>query len=505
MDIPSRRLSCWIRRFIAAMIVAGCGSAATDVPTTSIVKSITLIGPADSLSVGQTYQMTAIDYAGRPIGSSSVVWSSSAPSVATVLYGIVTAQGLGVATITATMGSLHADFVVNVGAAKIVFQIAGAEDSLVVGFTYQLTARLFTSTGAFVGQPQVTWSSNDPEAASVNSNGQLTVHTPGKTTITATAEAIAGSIVVNVKNAHLLSAILPDGEFGDTVQVAPGQSLQLAAVAYYDAPGQPTTSTDQVTWSSSDSAVATVSQTGRVTGAAPGYATITANLRQHPATRAIRVAPTSGTTTIRMISAADGYFTVTMHPNVGVPATLGYGAVSEQVVPAGTLELSFDGIPPLTTNYDPSVYATQVFLGLLPAGAHETFIAVSNTGYASFSGSINVAWLDDRTEAVPADSSLVRVVLGTSGGHNVFFTEPGATATLPALSGCYLDWPFGYTGYSGRSPGAFDIVLQTGKFSTQGFGKEAARFHVTATAGHAMTFILTGPESALQLISVVDR
>jgi hypothetical protein len=403
------------------------------------------------------------------------------------------------------VGSLHAEFVVHVGTVKLVFQIAGAEDSLLVGLTYQLTARLFTSAGAFVGQPEVTWSSNRPEVASVNSKGLLAVSAPGQATITATDDMITAAIVVNVKNAHPLSAILPDGEFGDTVQIAPGQSLQLAALAYYDTPGWPTAPTGQVTWSSSDSGIATVTQSGRVTGAAPGDATITANLVQHPATRTIRVAATSGTTTIRMISAADFSTPVTMHPNVGVPATLGYGAVSEQVVPAGTLQVSFDGFPPLTPNYDPNVYASQVFLGFLPAGAHETFIAVTNSVYALYNGLVNIAWLDDRTQAVPADSSLVRVVLATSGGHNVFFTEPGASPTLAALTGCYLDWPFGFTEYSGRSPGAFDIVLQTGKFSTQGFGKEAARFHVTASAGHAMTFILTGQESALQLISVVDR
>ncbi len=507
MDVPSRRWSCWIRHFLVAVVVAGCGSDASEAPTTSIVvKSITLIGPADSLSVGQSYQMTAIDEAGRTIGSSSVVWSSSAPSVATVTGdGLATARGLGVATITATMGSLRADFVVNVGTAKIVLQIAGAEDSLVVGETYTLSARIFSSTGGLLGAPQVTWGSSNPAVASVSSSGALTVHMPGEATITATAEAIAGAIVVHVKNAHLLSTILPDGEFGDTVQIAPGESLQLGALAYYDAPGRPTTPTGQVTWSSSDSGIATVSQSGRVTGASPGYATITANLLQHPATRTLRVATTSGTATIRLVGAADDYYTVTMHPNVGVPATLAYGAVSEQVVPAGTLQLSFDGIPPLITDYDPSIYATQVFLGFLPAGAHETFVAVSNMDYASYSGPVNIAWLDDRTEPVPADSSLVRVVLATPGGHNVFFTDPGASATLPALSGCYLDWPFGYTAYSGRSPGAFDIVLQTGKFSNQGFGKEAARFHVTATAGHAMTFILTGQELALRLVSVVDR
>jgi uncharacterized protein YjdB len=506
MDMLSPRLSFWIRSSLVVVIVAGCSSGATDAPTTSVITRISLVGPADSLRVGQSYQMRALDDAGRSLVPPSVAWTSSAPSVATVsMDGLVTARGLGVATIAATVGSLHGEFVLHVGTFTIVLKIAGAQDSLVIGSSYPLSAALFTSTGVFVGTPEVTWSSSNSAVVSVTSAGLLTAHSPGHATIIATDDTIAASVIVNVRDAQATFAILPDGEFGDTLQIAPGQTLQLTPFAYYNVPGWPIFPAAQVTWSSSNAGTATVSQSGVVTGVAPGAATITASILQHPVTRTIRVATTNGTTTIRMISAADAYSTVTMHPNVGTPATLAYGAVSEQVVPAGTLQLSFDGIPPLTGFYDPSIYGVQVFLGFLPAGGHETFIAVSNESFASYSGPAAIAWLEDRTEAVPADSSVVRVVLATSGGYNVFLTDPGAPPTLVTLRGCYLDWPFGYTAYTGRSPGNFDIVLLAGKLSPQGFGPEAARFRVTATAGHATTFILTGRDLSPNVFSVVDR
>jgi len=287
------------------------------------------------------------------------------------------------------------------------------------------------------------------------------------------------------------------------LQVSPGEPLKLVPVAYFDVPGRPTFPTGEVTWSSSDPGIASVSQAGVVAGVTPGFAAVTANILQHAVTRTIRVAATSGSVTIRMISAADELPSVTMHPNSGVPATLTPGVVSEQTIPAGTLQLWFDGIPPLNTAFSPMDFALQAFFGFLPAGAHETFIAVSNPQAHEA-----IAWFDDRTEAVPADSAVVRLLLGTFGpGFNVFFTDPGAPATVVTLAGCYMDGPFVYTAYVGRSPGDFDIVLLGGKLQPNpSLGPELARFHVTAPAGHAMTFILTGNSlSALKVRSLVDR
>ncbi len=497
--MPSPRLHRWIRSSLVAGAVAACSSAVTDAPVTHAVKMIALIGPADSLRLDETDQIMAIDEVGRPVASPALVWSSSAPSVASVSPdGLLTARGLGMATITATLDSLHADFAVRVGNYPNPLQIRGISDSLDVGGTYQLSANVLNAIGELQSPPGIQWSSSSPAVVSVSASGLVAAHTPGQATITASNDVVSTTLVVSVRMQFSV-AILPDGEFGDTLQIAPGEALNLVALAG----GGPTIPTDEVVWSSSAPGVATVTQAGLVTGVASGTATIAAIILQRPVTRTIRVAATGGTVTIRMISAADAYSTVTMHPNVGAPATLAYGAASEQVVPAGTLQLSFDGVPPLT-NADPRIYGAQVFVGFLPAGGHETFIAVSNTADAPNAGPLTIAFLDDRTEAVPADSALLRVVLATSGAFNVFFTDPGASPSMIALQGCYLDWPFGFTSYTNRPAGDFDIVLVP-KGSQFAFGPEAARLHATVTAGHASTFIVTGSGSSFRVLSLVDR
>lgn len=503
--MPSLRFTRCVRSSVVAVIVAACSSSATDTPVTPVArgnKTITLVGPADSLRLEETDQMTAVGDAG-PLASPSLVWSSSAPSVASVsTEGLLTARGLGVATITARLDSLHADFAVRVGNYTNVLKIDGPPEPLTVGGGFRLVALLFNATGDVV-TPKLMWSSSNPAVVSVDTSGEISAQAPGHVTITASDNTISGTVVVSVRDAQLAFSILPDAEFGDTLQVAPGEPLNLVPVAYFDVPGRPTFPTGQVTWSSSDAGVASVSQAGLVAGVAPGLATVTASILQHPVMRTIRVAATSGSVTIRMISAADALSSVTMRPNSGVPATLAPGAVSDQVIPAGTLQVSFDGIPPAGTSFNPLAYAVEVFFGFLPAGAHETFIAVSNPQAREA-----IAWFDDRTEAVPADSSVVRLLLATfAPGFNVFFTDPGAPATVVTLAGCYLDGPFAYTDYSGRSPGDFDIVLLGGKLQPNpSLGPEAARFHVTASAGHAMTFILTGNStSTLNVRSLVDR
>jgi hypothetical protein len=500
--------------FLSAL-VAGCGSDAVDngTPTTPGLKRITLIGPADSLPWSVTYQMTALNDGGQPILSLPVVWSSSAPAVADISgSGLVTPRTPGVTTISAAVGSVEGQFVVRVGAYNIGLKITDydplrASDvppgPLTVGNGYKLSATLSTSNGIVIAKPSVTWSSSNPAIASVDLTGLLVAHLPGQATITAVDDTITGSVAVTVNDAPLAVAILPPGEFGDTVQLAPGQGLQFVPIAYYAIPGDPARPTGLVTWSSTADGIATVSQTGVVTGVAPGSATIVANVLQHQAARTIRVVPTAGTATIRMISAADNYGPVSIHPSTGVPATLVWGGASEQVVPAGTLQLSLDGIPPSLSDYNLGTYGLQAFLGFLPAGSHETFIAVTNPDYPGGA----IAWLNDRTTPVPADSSVARAFFAAPGKYNLFFTDHDAPASLEALLACYLDWPFGYTAYSSRMPGAFDIVL-LGERTTQGYGPELARFPVTASAGHASTFIITGSTSnpaSLRIFSVVDK
>ena len=469
--------------------------------------ALRVIGPASALNAGESYQLvvSATDGSGQAIMPPAVTWTSSRPDIATVSdIGLITGHAIGATLITVSAGALHADLPVVVGAVEVTaLELVAPTEALDVGNTYQVTAKERLADGTTIDWLPLTWTSSTPTVVSVTAGGVITALMPGLGEVTATyGQSLGLAFVVVGGEGPVSAAILPAS--GDPLLVAPGQMMQLTPIEYYNTPARPTRVPGHVSWTSDDPGIARVNDSGVVTGVAAGSTTVRAIVDQVPAAREIKVMATAGTATIRLISAANGYPTVTMHPNSGTTVTLPYGQAVEQTVPAGTLQMSLDGIPPLTSFYYPSIFDVQVFYGFLPAGSHNTFIAVSNTMYASYSGPAGIAWLSDRTNPVPQDSAVVRAVLATDAGYNVYFTSTGGPMSNVTLRGCYLDWPYGYTAYADRIPGDFDIVLQSGKFSTA--GPEATRFHVTAPAGHATTFLVTGKDlSSLHVTAITDQ
>ena len=386
----------------------------------------------------------------------------------------------------------------------LTLRIIGVPAALTVGRTYQLSAAYYTRAGSYVSAATATWVSGDASIVRVTSNGALIAQRPGVATVTAIADE--GSATTEVIVLATAVAILPDRGFGQVLQLAPGQTLQFTSVEY--APNdQSIISINQGAWSSSDTTVASVSQGRLVTAVAPGTATITVTTPSARSTLNLSIASTGGSATIRMISVVDAIPTVTIRPSVGSPARLSYGDVSVQTVPAGTVQVSFDGTPPILTTFNDFLFGLQDFVGVLQPTSHETFIAINNLWSPNYYGPLLIASLEDRVTPVPPDSAAVRAVLGTLYGYAVMFTEPGAPASSGDLQGCLSGGPFGTSDYDGRSPGVFDIVLLYANCDLDGFSdEEAARFHVTATAGQAMTFIITGSDpSTFKMLSVVDR
>ena len=135
----------------------------------------------------RTFSATARASDGRLI-TTPIVWSSSAPAVATVdaTSGLVTARGLGTTTISATAPSgAVGTATVNVIIGNVTVQ---ARDPLPVGFQ----AQLFLNTGSTdsnngpVTNADITWSSSNPAVVSVTpANGLITAHTVGSAVITA--------------------------------------------------------------------------------------------------------------------------------------------------------------------------------------------------------------------------------------------------------------------------------------------------------------------------------
>src|SRR5262249_35855229 len=97
-----RRLAVWM----AAVVVAGCASEATDVGTSANVESVSITPASTTLSVGAQTPLHALvqDPSGRTITGTDVIWSVQSPSVATVSNaGVVTGVALGSTQVAASV------------------------------------------------------------------------------------------------------------------------------------------------------------------------------------------------------------------------------------------------------------------------------------------------------------------------------------------------------------------------------------------------------------------
>ncbi len=142
--------------------------------------------------------------------------------------------------------------------------------TLSVGSTSTLQA---TVTPSNATNKKVTWTSSNTSVATV-SNGTVRTVAPGTATITATADGKSVSIVVTVRPIEVASVVLR-GSNGIIYTNYVDSSLKKVKVI---AEVNPTNATNKsLTWSSSDSSIATVDSSGNVTiGSAPGKVEITA-------------------------------------------------------------------------------------------------------------------------------------------------------------------------------------------------------------------------------------
>ena len=138
------------------------------------------------------------------------------------------------------------------------------------GQTVQLSAAVLDRQGGRVSGVVLTWSSSDASIASVTQSGLVTALRNGTVTIRAAASGLEGRAIVTV--AVPIAATI--SVTPDTVDISAGQTHQLVA-SVRGRSGQPITNAD-VSWSSSDASVATVSDAGLITALRSGKATITA-------------------------------------------------------------------------------------------------------------------------------------------------------------------------------------------------------------------------------------
>lgn len=148
--------------------------------------------------------------------------------------------------------------------------VSPSPDTVFVAGSNQLVAVAKDADGATVTGTSFSWQSGNAGIAVVTTTGQVTGVAAGQTTVTASAGGITGGATVVVRLAPAGSVQVTPG----ADSVATGSVLFLAAQVR-DAGGTPLPGV-QVTWSSDNSSIATVTTAGFVTGVSAGTATITA-------------------------------------------------------------------------------------------------------------------------------------------------------------------------------------------------------------------------------------
>jgi len=249
--------------------------------------------PADASvsAIGQTIQFQAIGTtnhpnAGQETLTSSVTWSSSNVSVATISgSGLATAVSCGQTTVTALDGNVTGQTTLTVacsspGGTSVLQSITVYPISPTIPNPGQVTLSalgVFSPpvTNPILPNPNVIWASNNPGVATINNVGQVSAVNCGTATISAESQGIFGQtqLTVSCSTLQSISVYPPD----PTVPL--GQLPPLfAAFGLWSPSGPNPNVTANANWSSSNEGIATVSNNnpGQVTLFACGTTTISA-------------------------------------------------------------------------------------------------------------------------------------------------------------------------------------------------------------------------------------
>jgi Bacterial Ig-like domain (group 2) len=255
----------------------------TEAPTLDSI----VITPADpDVPDGETEQLTAtgtFSNSSTENLTSQVTWSSTATSFATISntsgsQGLATSVGQGPTTIIATLDGITASTVLTVGPVVLEsIALATANPFVVIGNTDQ-----FAATGTFSNNTtenltsEVSWASGATSVATISNvsgtQGLATGVQKGSATISAALDGITGKAALLVTPVLESISIAP----GDP-SVPKGESEGFTATGTF-ADNSTENITNDVTWASANTAIATISNVAGSSGVASAMATGTSSI-----------------------------------------------------------------------------------------------------------------------------------------------------------------------------------------------------------------------------------
>jgi uncharacterized protein YjdB len=231
------------------------------------VIGVTLNASSVLLAVGNTFQASAtIAPASAVIQTVSYASSNVAVATVTTPGGLITATGNGTCTVTVTTtdGGFTASIAVSVQVLVASVSLNLTAVTLIPGQTQTLSATVLPSNAT---DKSVTWTSSNTAAATVNGSGVVTAVANGtaRITCTTTSGAKIATCTVTVSTPVTSISLIPS-----TTTVAVRGTVRLTATVLPS-----TASNKAVTWTSSNTAIATVNSLGQVNGRRSGVTTIT--------------------------------------------------------------------------------------------------------------------------------------------------------------------------------------------------------------------------------------
>ncbi|WP_229423181.1 Ig-like domain-containing protein [Telluria aromaticivorans] len=270
--------------------------------------SIAVAPAIQELNVGSSQQFLAIgtfdNNTTRDITAVSTFVSAS-PTVATIdaSGGKALAKATGSTVINATSGGLSGSATLNVlPAAPVSLAITPATSSSPAGATRQLAAFATYTDGSVVDVTTSTaFVSATPAAVSVGNAGLMTYVATGSSTITASFAGKTALATATTNSATLASiAVTPS-----IASINLGGTQQFVAIATFS-DNSTAVITRTAAWTSANTGIATVLNTGAATGIAAGTTTITATSGGKSASASLTVtaAPLPSSASINLGSAS---------------------------------------------------------------------------------------------------------------------------------------------------------------------------------------------------------
>ena len=277
--MKKRRLIFFI---LASMLFTACSpSGFYTLPENDLkVTNVSLDTDNFSLRVGGSKEITATIFP-ETEANTKVMWYSSNTSVASVkaVFGTtnkanVNGLSVGEAYITAIAGEKQGIVKVTVGGSSSTSVSAVTLDqtrlNLVVGGTDVMLTPTISPLNAIY--QTVTWTSSNPEVATVNNSGMVHPVSKGDTTVTVSVDGVSASCYVFVRgqdeDPDSISIYLDKANATLTI----GDTLTLKAST-----SEPLT----VNWQTNDDSVASVGSNGLVTANKEGTAVITATIKKN--------------------------------------------------------------------------------------------------------------------------------------------------------------------------------------------------------------------------------